>query len=51
MTQAPTLTLAGGASIPQVAMGTWPMRDAEVERACLAAFEVGYRHVDTAENY
>ena len=51
MTQAPTLTLAGGASIPQVALGTWPMRDAEVERACLAAFEVGYRHVDTAENY
>jgi 2,5-diketo-D-gluconate reductase A len=51
MPLAPTLTLLGGTSIPQVALGTWPMRDEEVERACRTAFEVGYRHVDTAENY
>ena len=51
MTVAPVVSLAGGTSIPQVALGTWPMLDAEAERACLAAFEVGYRHVDTAENY
>lgn len=51
MTLAPLVPLSGGTSIPQVALGTWPMLDAEVERACLSAFEVGYRHVDTAENY
>lgn len=37
--------------MPQVALGTWPMVDAECERAVRSAFEVGYRHVDTAENY
>lgn len=51
MTVVPSVSLVGGASIPQVALGTWPMRDAQAEQACLTAFEVGYRHVDTAENY
>lgn len=51
MSPAPTLSLLGGTSVPQVALGTWPMGDEEVERACLTAFEAGYRHVDTAENY
>lgn len=37
--------------MPQIALGTWPLGDEEVERAVLTAIEVGYRHVDTAENY
>lgn len=37
--------------MPQVAMGTWPMNDAETEQASLQAIELGYRHFDTAENY
>lgn len=48
---APTLTLRSGAAMPQVALGTWPMVGDECERAVRSAFEVGYRHVDTAENY
>nr|WP_202477226.1 aldo/keto reductase [Streptomyces sp. SID5470] len=32
-------------------MGTWPMDDAEAERAVAAALESGYRLVDTATNY
>jgi 2,5-diketo-D-gluconate reductase A len=48
---APTLKLEHGAEIPQLGIGTWPLDDDETERALLAAFEVGYRLVDTAENY
>lgn len=48
---APTMTLRGGAEMPQIALGTWPMDDTEVEKAVLSALEIGYRHVDTAENY
>ncbi|MDO5498108.1 MAG: aldo/keto reductase [Propionibacteriaceae bacterium] len=48
---APTLPLRSGGAMPQVALGTWPMVGGECERAVRSAFEVGYRHVDTAENY
>lgn len=47
----PTLTLTSGGAMPQVALGTWPMVGEECERAVASALEVGYRHVDTAENY
>src|SRR3954447_3062181 len=50
-TLAPTVRLQHGAEIPQLGIGTWPLDDDEAERALLAAFEVGYRLVDTAENY
>jgi len=48
---APTLKLQHGAEIPQLGIGTWPLDDDETERALLAAFEIGYRLIDTAENY
>lgn len=48
---APMITLPGGTTAPQVALGTWPMNDEEVAQALGAALEIGYRHVDTAENY
>lgn len=48
---APTLSLPSGGAMPQVALGSWPMVGEECERAVRSAFEVGYRHVDTAENY
>lgn len=47
----PTLTLTSGGAMPQLALGTWPMVGEECERAVASALEVGYRHVDTAENY
>lgn len=48
---APTLALHSGASIPTIGLGTWPLDDHEVEQMCLTAFEIGYRLIDTAENY
>ncbi|ANF32323.1 oxidoreductase [Leifsonia xyli] len=47
----PSLPLNGGGSIPQLGLGTWPLDDAEVEQAVVAAAEIGYRHVDTAAKY
>ena len=50
-TSIPSLPLTGGGSIPQLGLGTWPLDDAEVERAVLAAAGIGYRHIDTAAKY
>lgn len=50
-TAAPSLPLNSDTAIPQLGLGTWPLDDAEVERAIVAAAEVGYRHVDTAAKY
>ncbi|MEU6860343.1 aldo/keto reductase [Glycomyces sp. NPDC046736] len=48
---APTVALAHGASMPLLGLGTWPMDDAEAERVVAEAIGLGYRLVDTAENY
>jgi diketogulonate reductase-like aldo/keto reductase len=47
----PTHTLNDGTTIPALGLGTWPMDDAEAERAVAAALESGYRLLDTATNY
>jgi diketogulonate reductase-like aldo/keto reductase len=47
----PTHTLNDGTAIPALGLGTWPMDDAEAERAVAAALESGYRLLDTATNY
>jgi 2,5-diketo-D-gluconate reductase A len=51
----PALPLrAGGAPdvrIPQLGFGTWEVPPAQVGAALAAAFEAGYRHVDTARLY
>jgi len=51
MTSIPSLALNDGHSIPQIGLGTWPLDDDEAERTVLTAFELGYRHVDTARRY
>src|SRR5690625_532869 len=48
---ASTITLAHGANMPALALGTWPMDDTEAAAAVESALRMGYRHVDTAENY
>ena len=48
---APTIALASGVAIPVIGAGTWPLDDSEVQKMCLTAFDVGYRLIDTAENY
>lgn len=46
-----TITLPGGGAIPLVGFGTWQLTGEECYAACLAAFEAGYRHLDTAAMY
>lgn len=48
---APTLTLANGVQMPQLGLGTWPMNDAESAVGVASALQIGYRLIDTAENY
>jgi diketogulonate reductase-like aldo/keto reductase len=47
----PAHTLNDATTIPALGLGTWPMDDAEAERAVRRALEMGYRLVDTATNY
>ncbi len=51
MTGVRTLTLAGGASIPVLGLGTWPMSDDEAETSVARAIALGYRLFDTAYQY
>lgn len=48
---ASTLALSNGVAMPQLGLGTWPMDDAEAARAVASAIDIGYRSIDTAENY
>ena len=51
MISIPTHTLNDGTKLPAIGLGTWPMSDAEAERAVSEALGLGYRLVDTATNY
>ncbi len=51
MTSIPQHTLNDGTTISALGLGTWPMDDAEAERAVTTALEAGYRLIDTAANY
>ncbi|MFJ9117113.1 aldo/keto reductase [Streptomyces sp. NPDC102394] len=51
MVSIPTHTLNDGTRLPAVGLGTWPMSDAEAERAVAEALGLGHRLVDTATNY
>jgi len=48
---APTTVLANGVEMPQLGLGTWPMNEAEAAIAVASALDIGYRLIDTAENY
>ena len=51
MTGVPTITLNNGVVIPQLGFGVFQIEPAQTRAATLTAFEVGYRHIDTAEMY
>lgn len=51
MTFEPSLPLVSGTTIPAIGVGTWPLDDAESARMLRSAFDIGFRLVDTAENY
>src|SRR5262245_21161108 len=46
-----TLTLSHGSPMPLLGFGTWQIKGKAAVRACSAALEVGYRHLDTATVY
>lgn len=46
------LALNNGRKIPQFGLGVYMIRgDKATEKACSEAFELGYRHIDTAHAY
>ncbi len=47
----PNLTLHDGTSIPQLGFGVFQVPPAETAATVLTAFDVGYRHIDTAQMY
>ncbi|MDO4258188.1 MAG: aldo/keto reductase [Actinomycetaceae bacterium] len=47
----PTLTLANGASIPQLGFGTYLVAPEDAVATVTQALELGYRHIDTAQMY
>lgn len=47
----PTISLNSGHAIPQLGFGVFKVPADEAERAVTDAFEVGYRHIDTAAIY
>jgi 2,5-diketo-D-gluconate reductase A len=51
MTAVPTITLNNGVTIPQLGFGVFQIEPEQTKDATLAALEVGYRHIDTAEMY
>jgi 2,5-diketo-D-gluconate reductase A len=50
-TTVPTVTLNNGVEIPQLGFGVFQVPPEDTRDATLAALEVGYRHVDTAQMY
>ncbi|MGN6743475.1 MAG: aldo/keto reductase [Amnibacterium sp.] len=50
-TSVPTITLNNGVEIPQLGFGVFQIEPENTKDATLAALEVGYRHIDTAEMY
>ncbi|WP_028655290.1 aldo/keto reductase [Nocardioides sp. J54] len=47
----PRIELNDQTSIPQLGLGVWQVPADETERVVTDAFEIGYRHVDTAQMY
>jgi 2,5-diketo-D-gluconate reductase A len=47
----PMIPLNNGVEIPQLGFGVFQIKPEETTEATLAALEVGYRHIDTAEMY
>lgn len=46
-----TYTLSNGLEIPKLGLGTWLIEGADAELAVKAAINLGYRHIDTAQDY
>ena len=47
----PVVTLNNGVQMPQIGLGTWPLKDHDAAPVMVTAIEAGYRHIDTAFRY
>ena len=45
------ILLSNGVEMPQIGLGTYPMYGDTLSNAVLAAYEAGFRLIDTADNY
>lgn len=46
-----TYTLSNGVAIPKLGLGTWMITETAAEQAVKDAAKIGYRHIDTAQDY
>ena len=51
MSAIPSVDLGGDVTIPQLGFGVFQIPEDDTERTVLQAFELGYRHIDTAAIY
>jgi 2,5-diketo-D-gluconate reductase A len=51
MTQVPTIRLNNGVEIPQFGFGVFQVPPEDTAQTVRAAFDAGYRHIDTAQMY
>jgi 2,5-diketo-D-gluconate reductase A len=51
MTQVPTIRLNNGVEIPQFGFGVFQVPPEDTAKTVRAAFDAGYRHIDTAQMY
>jgi len=47
----PSVQMNDGREIPQIGLGTWPLKDHDAPAVMVTAIEAGYRHIDTAFRY
>lgn len=47
----PSVQMNDGRKIPQIGLGTWPLKDHDAPGVMVTAIEAGYRHIDTAFRY
>ena len=45
------IKMTNGYEIPVIALGTWQIPDDMVENAVETALKIGYRHIDSAQDY
>ncbi len=51
MTSIPNIALNNGVEIPQLGFGVFQVKPEETVKAVTTAFDLGYRHIDTAQMY
>ncbi len=51
MKKGATYRLNNGVEIPAIGIGTWQIKNEEVQAPVLYALQAGYRHIDTASGY